>query len=65
MKTKHILTASLLPAFWIALAIWSVGDEREIPKNSTYTGSIVIQTAVLVIPIAVVAFIAGKDSNDY
>lgn len=65
MKSKNILIASLLPTFWIALAIWSVGEELKPQEHSIYTGSTVVLMAALVIPIAVVAFFSGKNSTDY
>jgi len=58
------LIASIYPAFLIALAISDVGKPRTTPAHQTWTGEIVIVMAMIVIPSAVVAFMAGKADGE-
>lgn len=52
---KYKLIASALPAFWVLMAVLSVG------KPTVY---VVVLIAAFVAPIAAVAFIAGRHSRE-
>jgi hypothetical protein len=57
---KYKLIASICPAFLIALAISDVGKPRTSPGYPLWAGEIVVEIALVVMPIAVIAFWAGK-----
>lgn len=63
MKTQNILIAAALPAFWILHALAFVGSKRTAVDEPTWTGEIVVVMSVLTIPIAVIAYFAGKEAG--
>lgn len=62
MKVLNLIIASVWPAFWLLSALWSVGKTRKLPTEYIWTGEIVIEMALVVVPAAVIAYWAGRAS---
>ena len=60
----EIIIASIAPVLWIGFAIWQVGTPVAPPPANGYeTGQIVVAMAVLVVPTAIIAYLAGQCSK--
>lgn len=59
---KCLAAASAIPLFFTCAAMCSVGDKVDI-VHETYTGSLPVGIACMTFAIAIIAFVAGKESN--
>jgi len=62
---KEILIASILPAFWVVLAIsWIGTPPKPAAPGELLNGGIVLAAMITTIPGAVIAYICGRASKD-
>ncbi len=58
---KYVLFASALPVMWLLGAIGTIGRNRAPDSQTVFTGGIFIDIFLVVVPIAAVAFWAGRE----
>lgn len=61
---KNIITASILPTFWIIVGIAHIGTLiKYTAPGERYDGRIVIAFAIVVVPCALFAYLAGANKK--
>ena len=62
---KEIIIASLAPAFWVLVGIYHIGMPRpdHVP-GECFQGDVVLDMAIIAIPCAIIAYLAGQSSKD-